>query len=202
MTYKTFLASLALAGKLITSDVYAQDNLVSDINNIKDEVKRQHNSFYTTRNAPLDTVFVFHQGNKSIESGKDFISIKNNSSDGGSFIYDIHNDGETDRAILTDGKLEDHEEALVDLEGLGGASGLELKVDLNKIRKRAFGETPYNTRRVYAVDNRNDLVIKGDFKKDDYILFGGEAAEQGKLVLRSFLEAAVKKSKEILGISN
>lgn len=195
MGKKLTLAEIILSLGLISSVASAKET--QEMNRINEQVKQQATGMYVDGVAPLDTVFVYQNPSMKIHSCRRFTIFKTGS---GAFIYDIGNDENGDRFIFVDGTVSRPEEGFIDLEGLGGVKGLDIKIDLNPMSKRVKGLTPYNTRKVYGVAYGDSSVTAGDFNKDAYGILEGQDGSETIRKLQHFYSDVRERAKALLGI--
>lgn len=194
---KKYLPLLLLLAGISTATA---GDLKSDIQSVREAVKKNHTHYQVNFRNPSDTTYIFKKGDQTIKAGSDFTSFYSEGDDKNLFMFDIGSDGSLERAITVEGGRLDPkrgEKHFVEMEGLGGNQGiLEVELSLNDINQRVHGKTPHNTRKVYCLDS--DSTGTGyNFDTNESARLNPEHVRS----LKSLYVSVVKSAKKILGLS-
>lgn len=197
----SLLNTIKVAGAIaIGSGVLYAQSLKDDVEKIRDYVIKNPTSYSISQNNSQDTTFIcgedFYDASLEIRVSKETTCLYDEGIFSRQYYFDYGNDGNLDRLISIYGVIGAREKAQIEDDGLNVTCDyLEKNLNLNSEIQKKEGKTPYNSRKVFVVNYRDNSVTIYDFsegkiEKDIY------TSRQ----LNNLYYAILRESKLLLGI--
>jgi hypothetical protein len=145
----------------------------------------------------VGTVLRSERNNYTIELGKgvSFIAIIRETDESSFFIYDLDKDGVLERLIIVNGRVSEKQKAEIRSTGIKGVISDDI-VD-NALEQIENGRTPYNTRRIYSIDeNGMEYVNLGKFIHERLTIGISDLKEKLNILYKD----KVEKASEVFGL--